>query len=377
MKKVIFADFVEYNSTTSRLGNYHFCNCFVKDGYEALWMSNAFNHLIFLKDKKDYLFKKSISTAERHCLADRVYGFAPFSIRLYGNYPFSRNPNIIERFDKYIIPNIRKSLNNILFADVDVLWISNPKAYWLTNVVNYKKLIYRIADKYSNFIEFPNIAVIDDMLIKKADGVIVSSSTLEQHVIDQGKTPLLLSNGVLFDHFSKNGLDCPVEFKHKAGKRIIYVGALKYWFDIQLVRKLAEQVEADIYLIGKKEIDLSILERYDNVHILGPRSYELLPGYLQYANVALIPFIKNEITDSISPLKLYEYCSAGVAVVSTNLEETARLNAPIAMAENHDAFIEQVKRYLYEGYDRSKLIEYGRNNSWDVRYQHMKKVFLE
>lgn len=376
LKKVIICDFTEYNSKIFKLGNYHFCNCFVKDGFEALWMSNAFNRLIYFIDKEDYNFKKSISSVKRHRLAENVYGFAPYSLRLYGNYPFSRNPKIIERMPKGIVPNILKSLEKINFLNVDVLWISNPKTYWLTNVVTYKKLIYRIADDYSQLAQFPNIAVIDKQLIQKADSVIISSSTLERHVLNYGKKPVLISNGVEFEHFNKNAVTCPIEYQKNNRKRIIYVGALRNWFDVELVEKLAQQVEADIFLVGKCETDLSSLKKYSNVHILGPRTYDLLPGYLQYADVALIPFLRSSLTDSVSPIKLYEYCSAGVAVVSTNLTETSKLNAPIWLAQNHEEFIAGVRHYLTQGYDRAKLTEYGRRNSWDSRFELMKKICL-
>ncbi len=377
MKKLVMCDFEEYNSTSNKLANFHYCNCFVKDGYEVLWMSNAFNHLNYFKDREAFRYKKSISSVERHQLAENVYGFAPYSLWLYANYPLFRSDKILEKFEKYIIPDIENSLRKLNFFDVDVLWISAPKAYYLTNVIKYKKLIYRIADDYKEFAELPNIARIDEMLIKKADNIIISSSTLKQYVLELGRTPLVLSNGVVFEHFNKTAVECPNEYQGKNRRRIVYVGALKYWFDTKLVKKIAEQVEADIFLVGSCDTDLSILRKYNNVHVLGARSYNLLPGYLQFADVAIIPFIRNKITDSISPIKLFEYCGAGIAVVSTNMEETIKLNAPIWIAENHDAFISGIKYYLSHGYDRMKLTEYARHNSWEQRYELMKKTFLD
>lgn len=376
MKKLIMCDFTEYHSKNFKLANYHFCNRFIRDGYEALWVSNAFNHLIYFKDKEDFLFKKSISSPQRHQLAERVYGFAPYSLRLYGNYPFAKDPKIVERMDKMIVPNVEKTLGKMNFLEADVLWVSNPKAFWLTKVVKYKRLIYRIADDYRQFAELPNIAGIDELLIKRADSVVISSSTLEKHVLKFGKKPLLLSNGVEFEHFSRNSAACPVEYREKGRKRIIYVGALREWFDVELVKKIAQNVDADIFLVGKGETDLSGLATYANVHILGARDYDLLPGYLQYADVALIPFIKSDLTDSVSPIKLYEYCSAGVAVVSTNLKETANLKAPIWIAQNHEEFIAGVRHYLDQGYDSSELTAFGRHNSWDSRFELMKKICL-
>lgn len=373
MNKVIFGDFDEYNSPQVRLGNYHYCNCFRKDGYEILWMSNAFNQLIYLKDKHDYYFKKNISSPQRHPLAENVFGFAPYSWRLYGNYPFCRNPKILEHFQDYIVPNIKNSLQRMDFYDVDILWISNPKMYWLTNVVQYKKLVYRIADDYSQFREFPNINHINDTLIQKADTVVVASSELEPHVKACGKKPLLLSNGVEFEHFSQTDMGSPSEYRN-GRKRIVYVGTLKYWFDTQLIAKIADKIDADIYLIGKCETDLSQLHKYENIFILGSRDYNMLPGYLKHADVALIPFIKSQATDAVSPIKLYEYCSAGVAVVSSNLAETVKQNAPIWIGNTHDSFIEGINYYLKSGYDRNELINFGRDNSWSKRYKELKKA---
>lgn len=373
-KKIIFADFVEYNDKTSKLGNYHYCNCFKEDGYESLWFSNSFNPLIYLKDKQDYFFKKSISTPGRHELAPNVYGFSAFSLMLYGNYLFSRNPSIVLNNEKYIVPNISKTLQKIQFDTVDILWISNPKLFWLSNVVKYNQLIYRIADDYTHFKEFPNIKIVEDYLIEKADHIFVTSSKLIEKVKQRGKEPHVLNNGVQFEHFSKKEYDIPDEIKQCTNKKIIYVGAIKYWFDVELIKRVANEVQADIFLIGKVETDLSQLDALPNVHLLGARPYESIPSFLKHSDVAIIPFIKSKATDAVSPIKLYEYCSAGIAVVSSSMEEVKKLHAPIHVAEDHDDFIKGVKKYINDGYDKSALIRFGRENSWLKRYESINRV---
>lgn len=374
MKKMIMADFVEYNDKTSKLGNYHYCNCFVNDGYEALWMSNSFNPLIYFKDKEDYAFKKRISTPQRHELAPNIYGYSAFSWRLYGNYLFSRNPKIVLQNEKYIRPNPLHTFHKMQFDEVDTLWISNPKLYWLTNVVRYNRLIYRIADDYAQFKEFPNIERVEQRLIEKADHVFVTSSRLREKVLRHGKQPHILNNGVQFEHFAHHRSEQPAEYQASEQLKIVYVGAIKYWFDVELVERLAKEVTADIYLIGKAEIDLSRIAALSNVHVLGAKAYDTIPSYLKYADVAIIPFVKSKATDAVSPIKLYEYCSAGIAVVASNMEEVKKMNAPVDVAEDHDDFIRRVKRYLHEGYDQAPLIEFGRRNSWSSRYQFVQHV---
>ncbi|MBU3142585.1 glycosyltransferase [Clostridium sp. CF012] len=373
MKKIIISDFVEYNDESSKLGNYHYANCFAKEGYEVLWMSNAFNQLVYIKDKKDYKFKKNMSKPIKHELAPNIYGYAPYSLWLYGNYMFHRNSSIVFNLHKLIRPNINKILKEIGFDEVDVLWISNPKQYWLTNVVKYNKLIYRIADDFTKFSEYPSsVAQIEERLIDTADHIFITSKLLEEKVLKRNKTPYILNNGVEFERFNKS-YKCPKEYSGFR-KRIVYIGAIKYWFDSKLVKKLASEVEADIYLIGKPQIDLSELGSMPNVFILGAKSYQDIPAYLQYGDVAIIPFIKNELTNAISPIKLYEYCCAGIAVVSTNMRETANLNAPIHIAENDKEFIDGVKYYLENEYDKERLIDFAKSNSWHSRYEYVKNI---
>jgi hypothetical protein len=377
LKKVIIADFVEYNDPTAKLGNYHLCNQFVKDGYEALWLSNAFNELIWIKDREDYDFKKSISTPVRHALAENIYGFAPWALRLYGNYPFSRNPDIIRHFSKWIKPNIQSTLKAIGFDEVDVLWISNPKFFWLADVVRYKKLVYRIADDYTHFKEFPEIAELEAEFIRKADHVFVTSEIFAHKALSQGKTPTLLKNAVDISAFVQEDMLIPPEYAASTSQKIVYVGTIKYWMDQELLVQLSQAVDADIFLIGPEGINLDSLRACENIHILGPRKYKDVPAYMKHADAAIIPFITGDLTAAISPLKLFEYCAVGTPVISSSMEEVRRLNAPIIVAEDHASFIEGVRHTLASERQSEALMDFAKQNSWDDRYGLIREVLYE
>ena len=58
--------------------------------------------------------------------------------------------------------------------------------------------------------------------------------------------------------------------------------------------------------------------------ILGPKSYDDLPGYIAHWDVAMMPFALNEATRFISPTKTPEYLAAGRPVVSTPVADVAR-----------------------------------------------------
>jgi len=65
-----------------------------------------------------------------------------------------------------------------------------------------------------------------------------------------------------------------------------------------------------------------------NVHLLGSRPYAELPGYLQHADLGLLPFNNHPGNAARSPMKLYEYAAAGLPVVARRTPELERRNEP-------------------------------------------------
>ena len=72
---------------------------------------------------------------------------------------------------------------------------------------------------------------------------------------------------------------------------------------------------------GLGDVDESRLRSLENVHFLGGKPVDALPGYLKALDVALIPYKLNELTRNIFPLKLYEYLAAGLPIVAAALPE--------------------------------------------------------
>jgi glycosyltransferase involved in cell wall biosynthesis len=75
--------------------------------------------------------------------------------------------------------------------------------------------------------------------------------------------------------------------------------------------------------LGDPHTDVSELAAEPNVHLLGGRLYEQLPAVLRGADVGLIPYVRSELTDSIFPMKVYEYLAAGLPVIATPLPALA------------------------------------------------------
>ena len=108
-------------------------------------------------------------------------------------------------------------------------------------------------------------------------------------------------------------------------KTLLYYGSLwGEWFDWELVNGLAKHDPTiAVNLIGDRPAAEIMARTPDNVHFLGLKKQTDLPAYLKHADFALIPFKTGDIGDYVSPLKIFEYISAGKNVLTTALPDIA------------------------------------------------------
>jgi glycosyltransferase involved in cell wall biosynthesis len=115
------------------------------------------------------------------------------------------------------------------------------------------------------------------------------------------------------------------------------------------------------------------VERYStchNVHILESVAYQDLPCYLQYFNVAIVPFQVNENTKGNDLLKLYDYLAMGKPVVSTNIGGAVDLKEVIRIAQTPQEFLKRIEEFLKNHCcedDVAHRKRHGLKNSWRAR----------
>nr|WP_246301227.1 glycosyltransferase [Microbacterium immunditiarum] len=108
------------------------------------------------------------------------------------------------------------------------------------------------------------------------------------------------------------------------GPTAVYVGTLhEDRLDVDLVVRTAEAIAADggsIVLVGPDALappNTELLTTHPDVNVLGPRPFREIPAYLQHATVLIVPHVVDAFTDSLDPIKLYEYRAVGRPIVST------------------------------------------------------------
>lgn len=249
-------------------------------------------------------------------------------------------------------------------------------------------VIYDCMDEHMGFKEsLCHLEKLELQLFKESKFVLVSSKYLFQKAKKRGvKNILLLRNAGDYHHFSKastDNLSVPKEL-HRLKRPIIgYYGAIAEWFDIKILEDLVTSFrDASIVLIGRVNNKgvMKLSKKYKNIYLLGEKSYEELPSYLQEFDVATIPFKLTDLIKATNPVKVYEYLAAGKPVVATDIPELEAFADVVYIAKTRRGFLNKVKKALKEKDNNVKKRQgIARENTWEKRGEtlnlEIKRIF--
>ena len=175
-----------------------------------------------------------------------------------------------------------------------------------------------------------------DLVVKLAEKLTFMFSThisthnkaLAEYAENKGATEKNISihyPPVDLNHFSTDG-----ERALPPPTRIIFVGTLSHFTGLEHVFRVAGQYrgehEWNLKVVGDG-VERENLEAYcsklsldDRVSFVGWKDYEDLGKELEWANVAIVPFTRDLLTDCALPQKTVQYMAAGLPVVSTALK---------------------------------------------------------
>lgn len=207
------------------------------------------------------------------------------------------------------------------------LWTFMPTSADYVGTLGEDLVVYYCTDEWSGFsyVNGKGMETLVPMLSRRSDVVFATSRMLVDKLMKHNDNTHLASHGVNYDMFSR-ALDDDVELPDDIARLprpvLGYYGLIEEWMDQDLIAHLARKhPEWSIVLIGKVNVNTDTLAALPNVHFLGRKPHAALPGYCKGMDVALIPHKVSELTRHMNPIKLREYMSAGLRIVSTDLPE--------------------------------------------------------
>jgi uncharacterized SAM-binding protein YcdF (DUF218 family)/glycosyltransferase involved in cell wall biosynthesis len=261
-------------------------------------------------------------------------------------------------------------------------FLPTPLAHDIIDEVDPSLVVYYCADDFAaTSAGARRVGPSEEALCRRADLVFVTSQRLYDKAARVSARVHLFPAGVDFEKFDavrRGNDDVPADLKSLPRPIIGYVGAVHQWVDLPLVAATADAMpQASIVLVGPAQVDVSSLAAHPNVVLLGARPHDQVPAYVKAFDVALVPYVRSEFTDSVYPVKLNEYLAMGVPVVATDLPEMRRFNDDhrhvLKIASRPEDFIAHVRSALADGHpaDAEQRVDVARANSWAERLERM------
>ncbi len=281
---------------------------------------------------------------------DRIWVLAPLYLPFHGH-------TLVRFFNRRFLGwQIRRALRRLGFVH-PITYAFLPSSADVVGTLGEKLIVYHCVDEYGAFSDAAGaIRNRERELLSKADIVLVSSSPLLQSKQKINPHTYLITHGVDYEHFRRVvDMSRPVAPElHSLRHPILgFHGLIADWVDLPLIAELARlRPEWSIVLVGRPDTNLGPILGLSNVHVLGHRPYAHLPEYLRGFDVALLPFVVNELTLNANPLKLREYLAAGLPVVAAPLPEIARMartGLPVFLASTVADYISHISLMLAQG----------------------------
>jgi glycosyltransferase involved in cell wall biosynthesis len=227
------------------------------------------------------------------------------------------------------------------------LWLFTPDAPELIDLLPAERVVYYCVDEFSAFSGFNRelIERLERRTIAGADAVITTSTALFEFRRRRHANTHLIPHGVDVEHFASCERvapgDVPADVRDVPRPIFGYFGVIGDYVDLELLEAAAgARPDWSFVLIGQAVgVETGPLARLSNVHLLGPKRYELLPRYCRRFDVGLIPFRMNRLTRAVNPIKLREYLAAGLPVISAPMTEVLRYRPAVQTARSVAEFI--------------------------------------
>lgn len=202
-----------------------------------------------------------------------------------------------------------------------VLWINDPGGATILRRTRWPAL-YDITDDWvaadRSAAEHTRLLDDENVLLRRCREVVVCSPALAE-AKGRARPVTLIPNAVDVDAYRRPG-DRPADLP--PGRIALYLGTIhpdRMDLDLCVDTATALAGVGSLVLVGPALVDRATHRRLTDagVILLGPKDRRSVASYLVHADVLVVPHVVDAFTDSLDPIKAYEYRAAGRPVVST------------------------------------------------------------
>jgi glycosyltransferase involved in cell wall biosynthesis len=259
--------------------------------------------------------------------ADGLHVLSPLVLPLHGS-------RLARWLNGRLLPALVQAAARRLGLRRPILWAYVPQAEALLGALDPSLVIYHCVDDIAAHerIDTASFRAAEERFAARADLVLASAPSLAERMGKLSDHVLYAPNVADTELFARALQPGPPDaaLAQLPEPRILFTGAIvSVKLDFGLLVELARMRPAWSFALvgpvglGDPRTDVSALAAEPNIHLLGARPYAELPDVLRGGQAGLIPYARNELTESIFPMKVYEYLAAGLPVLATPLPALA------------------------------------------------------
>ena len=292
------------------------------------------------------------------------------------------------RFNEWLTRRHVRRAAAVLGLRAPVLWLNPHAAVHMLGRMGEEAAVYDITDDWEEMDQPPALKAAihaqDAQLGTRADAVIVCSEALLAAKEKKFRRRVhLIPNGVDTEHYravADPGQPAPPLGRRWARPVLGYTGTLHpERVDVGLVVRLATILaHASIVLIGPNLLETAErkqLESCPNIYLVGAVPYRELPDWMRAFDVCIVPHRITAFTESLNPIKLWEYLAAGKPIVSTRVAGFRDYPGLVRLADGAEDFAYKIDAALTEP---PALVEArrteARGHSWRRRVDQIEAV---
>lgn len=253
------------------------------------------------------------------------------------------------------------------------LWTFLPNVADYVGRLGEAGAVYYCVDEWSLFghLNAAQTAAAEQALLAKVDAVFAINTALADAKRAANSRTFVSPHGVdhqLFAGALEPNTAVPSDLAALRSPVLGFYGTLRDWVDFDLIAHVARaRPQWSIALIGQELCDTSTIRGLANVHLLGQKPHRDLPAYCKGFDVGIIPYRIDNRMPFVNPLKLREYISAGLPVVSTPVPEVEKFPEFARIARTPDEFITAVEQSLRDPVPRAQRSAAMRSETWAAR----------
>ena len=161
--------------------------------------------------------------------------------------------------------------------------------------------------------------------------------------------------------------------------KVGYYGSLEK-LDFKLIKNVSMVLSSwNFYFLGPLTPNVrkrDKIYRKRKYNFLNPIQRKKLPSFLKTINVFFMPFKINQLTKSMTPIKVYEVLNFGLPIVSVDLDEIKFITKKYILFSNDKEIIIKnlIKAVQTDSIQKKKKrIQFVKPYSWDNRFKYLKK----